>query len=184
MAVPLARTRQDGEVGVAIVGRPGLVGVPVVLGTMRSPHRCFVEVPGEALQIAADDLRRAMDESPSLRQQLMNHVQALPVQNAQTVLCSARHRLEQRLTRLLLLAHDRAEDDAIALTHEFLAMMVGARRAGITTALERLEQDGAIRRKRGVVEIVDRVLLEHRTCECYRVIAAEYRRLIDFYRLV
>jgi CRP-like cAMP-binding protein len=114
----------------------------------------------------------------------MNYVQALLVQNAQTVLCSARHRLEQRLTRLLLLAHDRVEDDAIALTHEFLAMMVGARRAGITTALERLEQDGAIRRRRGVVEIVDRVRLEHWTCECYRVIAAEYRRLIDFYRLV
>jgi CRP-like cAMP-binding protein len=143
-----------------------------------------VEVPGEALQVAADDLRRAMDEGPSLRQQLMNYVQALLVQNAQTVLCSARHRLEQRLTRLLLLAHDRVEDDAIALTHEFLAMMGGARRAGITTALERLEQDGAIRRRRGVVEIVDRVRLEHWTCECYRVIAAEYRRLIDFYRLV
>jgi len=79
-------------------------------------------------------------------------------------------------------AHDRVEDDAIP--HEFLAMMVGARRAGITTALKRLEQDGAKRRRRGVVEIVDRVLLEYRTCECHRVIAAEYRRLIDFYRLV
>ena len=81
MAVLFARTRRDGDVGVAIIGRQGLVGIPVVLGTRRSPHRCLMEVPGEALQMAAEDLRQTMDESPPLRQQLMIYVQALLVQN-------------------------------------------------------------------------------------------------------
>src|SRR5262245_25710607 len=73
MAILLARTKRDGQIGVATIGRAGLAGVPVVLGTMRSPHRCLVQVPGEALQIGSKDLRRAMDESPLLRQLLMNY---------------------------------------------------------------------------------------------------------------
>ena len=182
MAVLLARTRQNGHVGVAIVGRQGLVGVPVVLGVMQSPHRCLAEVKGEALDIGANVFRRAIDESPALRQQLMNYVHALLVQESQTVLCNARHQLMERLTRLLLLAHDRLDGDIIPLTHDLLSMMLGVRRAGITTALERLQRSGAVRKARGAVEIVDRTLIEQRTCDCYRVIATEYQRLVDFPR--
>jgi CRP-like cAMP-binding protein len=167
---------------VAIIGQLGLVGVPVVLGTMRSPQRCVMEVPGEALQINAEDLRRAMDESPLLRQQLMNYVQALLIQNSQTVLCNARHRLEERLARWLLLAQDRLDDDSIPLTHDLLSMMLGVRRAGITTALERLERSGAVRKGRGAVEIANRAHLEQWTCECYRIIAMEYQSRVDFGR--
>jgi CRP-like cAMP-binding protein len=179
LAVLFARTRRDGEVGVTIIGRQGLVGVPAVLGTRRSLHRCLMEVPGEALQIAAEDFRQAMDESPPLRQQVMIHAQELLVQYAQTVLCNARHQLEERLTRWLLLAHDRLEGNTIPLTQDLLSMMLGVRRAGITTALDRLERDGAVRKRRGAVEIADRTLIEQRTCECYRVIA-ESERSIDF----
>jgi CRP-like cAMP-binding protein len=179
MAVLSARTRRDGEVGVAIIGRLGLVGVPAVLGTMRSPQRCVMEIPGEALQIGSGDLRRAMDESPSLRQQLMNYVQALLIQNTQTALCNARHNLEERLARWLLLTQDRLDGDTIPLTHDLLAMMLGVRRAGITTALEQLERSGAVLRMRGAVEIADRAQLEQWTCECYRIIATEYQRLTD-----
>ena len=182
MAVLLARTRQNGHVGVAIIGRQGLVGIPVVLGVMQSPHRCVAEVKGEALDIGTNALRCAMDESPALRQQLMNYVHALLVQESQTVLCNARHQLMERLTRLLLLAHDRLDGDIIPLTHDLLSMMLGVRRAGITTALERLQRSGAVRKARGAVEIVDRTLIEQRTCDCYRVIATEYQRLVDFPR--
>jgi CRP-like cAMP-binding protein len=179
LAVLLARTRRDGEVGVAVVGRFGLVGVPAVLGTMRSPYRCVMEIPGEALQIGTQDLRRAMDESPLLRQQLMNYVQALMVQNAQTALCNARHNLEQRLARWLLLSRDRLDDDTVPLTHDILSMMLGVRRAGITTALEQLERRGAVRKGRGAVEVVNRAHLEQAGCECYRIIATEHQRLLD-----
>jgi len=138
-----------------------------------------MEVPGEALRIASEDFRQAMDESPPLRQQLMIHVQGLLVQNEQTVLCNVRHQLEERLARWLLLAHDRLEDNTIPLTQYLLSKMLGVRRAGIAAALERLERDGAVRKRPGAVEIVDRTLIEQRTCECYRIIA-EYRCPIDF----
>jgi CRP-like cAMP-binding protein len=180
LAVLMARTKRDGLVGVAIIGRAGLVGVPVVLGTMRSPHHCVMEVEGEALQIGAEAFRRAMDESSTLRRQLMNYVHALLVQQSQTVLCNARHALMERLTRLLLLAHDGLDDDTIPLTHDLLSMMLGVRRAGITTALDRLERSGAVRKTRGALEIVDRTRLEQTTCECYRIIAAEHQRVIEF----
>lgn len=180
MAVLMARTKRDGQVGVAIIGRAGLVGVPVVLGTMRSPHQCVMEVEGEALQIGAETFRRAMDGSSTLRQQLMNYVHALLVQQSQTVLCNARHPLMERLTRSLLLAHDRLDDDTIPLTHDLLSMMLGVRRAGITTALERLERIGAVRKARGALEIADRTRLEQTACECYRTIATEYQRLTNF----
>jgi CRP-like cAMP-binding protein len=180
MAVLMARTKRDAQVGVGIIGRAGLVGVPVVLGIMRSPHHCVMEVEGEALQIGAETFRLAMDGSSTLRQQLMNYVHALLVQQSQTVLCNARHQLMERLTRLLLLAHDRLDDDTIPLTHDLLSMMLGVRRAGITTALDRLERSGAVRKTRGALEIVDRARLEQTTCECYRIIAAEHQRVIEF----
>ena len=80
----------------------------------------------------------------------------------------------------MLLAHDRLDDDTISLTHDLLSMMLGVRRAGITTALDLLERSGAVRKTRGALEIVDRARLEQTTCECYRIIAAEHQRVIEF----
>lgn len=178
VAVLLAHTICDGLVEVGIIGRLGLVGVSVVLGTMRCPHRCRVQVQGHALAVDSQDLRRIMDECPPIRNQLMSYVQALLVQNCQTILCNSRHKLEERLARWLLLADDRLDGHSIPLTHALFSMMLGVRRAGITTALQRLERSGALKRGRGCVEIVDRTLLDQRACECYRMIAAEYRRLV------
>jgi CRP-like cAMP-binding protein len=149
----------------------------VVLGTMRSPNRCLMQVPGEALRISSQDLRRAIEMCPELRQKLMNYVQALLVQNSQSVLCNVRHELHERLSRWLLLACDRLDDNTIPLTHDLLSIALGVRRAGVTTALADLEATGALRRSRGVIEILDRDILEQETCECYRIIAVEYRRL-------
>jgi CRP-like cAMP-binding protein len=179
VAAMFANTKRDGQVEVGLVGRFGFIGVPVALGTMLSIHRCVMEVGGEALQIKSKDLRQSMDEQPVIRQQLMNYVQALLIQNSQTVLCNALHQLQERLARWLLLARDRLDGDVIPLTHELFSLMLGVRRAGITTALAKLELAGAVRRRRGAVEIVNRALLERKACECYRIIAAEYRRLAD-----
>jgi len=178
MAILLARTKRDGQIGVAIIGRGGLAGVPAMLGTMRSPHRCLVQVPGEALQIGSKDLRRAMDENPMLRQLLMNYIQALLVQSSQTTLCNARHSLEGRLARWLLLSRDRLDSDTVPLTHDLFSIMLGVRRAGVTTALERLALRGAVQKARGRVEIVDRALIERMSCECYQIIVKEHQRLI------
>jgi CRP-like cAMP-binding protein len=172
-----ARTQRDGPVEVAIVGRLGFVGVAAVLGTMRSPNRCLMEVSGRALRIASKDLRRIMEETPAVRQQLMNYVHALLVQNTQTALCNVRHELEERLCRWLLLASDRLDEKVIPLTHDQLSMILGVRRAGVTTTLSRLEEVGAVAKIRGAVDIADRATLEKRTCQCYRIISSEYKRI-------
>jgi CRP-like cAMP-binding protein len=179
MAIMFADSKRDGRVEVGMVGRFGLVGVPAVLGTRVSTHRCVVEVAGNALQVASRELRRSMDEHPVLRQVLMNYIQALLIQNTQTVLCNARHELAERLARWLLLAHDRLAENVIPLTHELFSMMLGVRRAGITDALAQLEQASAVRKRRGAVEIVNRAALERRACECYGIISAEYQRLLN-----
>src|SRR5215472_1711587 len=96
LASVFARTKRDVPVEVSVVGQFGFVGVAAVLGTMRSPFRCWMEVPGEALRITSKDLRRIMDAIPAVRQHLLNYVHALLIQNGQLALCNVRHELEER----------------------------------------------------------------------------------------
>ena len=127
---------------------------------MRSPNRCLMATPGEALRIGCKDLQRIMVETPGVRCHLLNYVHALLIQNTQTALCNVRHQLEERLCRWLLLAADRLDGNVIPLTHDQLSMILGVRRAGVTTALAKLYEDGAVIKTRGTVEIVDRAVLE------------------------
>jgi CRP-like cAMP-binding protein len=172
-----ARTRADGPVEVALVGPFGFVGVAAILGNARSPHRCLMQVEGEALRIGVADLLDAMHASPAIRQHLLAYVHALLVQNAQTALCNGRHDVEQRLCRWLLLAADRLDDTVIPITHDMLSMNLGVRRAGVTSLLGLLQRSGAIAIGRASCEIVDRAALERRACECFGIISAEYRQL-------
>jgi CRP-like cAMP-binding protein len=172
-----ARTRADGPVEVALVGPFGFVGAAAILGNSRSPHRCLMQVPGEALRVRVPDLMEAMDASPQIRHHLLAYVHALLVQNAQAALCNGRHDVEQRLCRWLLLAADRLDDTMIPITHDMLSMNLGVRRAGVTRLLGRLQRSGAIAIGRASCEIVERPALEHRACECYGIIAAEFRQL-------
>jgi CRP-like cAMP-binding protein len=172
-----ARTRADGLVEVAMVGPFGIVGVAAILGVPRSRHRCLMQVPGEALRIGVADLRAAMQASPAIRDHLLAYVHALLVQNSQAALCNGRHDVEQRLCRWLLLAADRLDDTVIPITHDMLSMNLGVRRAGVTSLLGLLQKSGAIAIGRATCEIVDRAALERRACECYGIVAAEYRHL-------
>jgi CRP-like cAMP-binding protein len=172
-----ARTRADGPVEVALIGPFGFAGVPAVLGNTRSPHRCLMQVPGEALRIAVSDLQDAMQDLPTIRNHLLAYIHALLVQNAQAALCNGRHDVEQRLCRWLLLAAERLDDTVIPITHDMLSMNLGVRRAGVTTLLGHLQKSGAIAMSRASCRIVDRAALERRACECHAIIAAEYRHL-------
>jgi CRP-like cAMP-binding protein len=174
VASMLVRTQRDGPVEIAMVGRLGFVGVAAVLGIQRAPNRCLMSVPGYALRIAVPDLRRIAHRYPDVQQQLFSYIHALLVQNAQTTLCSARHSLEERLSRWLLLAADRLDDRVIPVTHEMLSVILGVRRASITTTLAELEQSGGLVRQRGGIDVCDHAALERRTCECYQIIASEY----------
>ena len=174
----VASTSQGRRIEVGIVGREGLTGIPVLLGTDRIPHESFVQTPGAAVRIKADDLRRAVLASASLHQHLLRYAQALMIQMCQTALANSSHVIEERLARWLLMCHDRMDGDELSTTHEFLSLMLDVRRASVTEALQALEDRGLISTKRGQVIVLDRAKLEDVAGDSYGVPEAEYTRLI------
>jgi CRP-like cAMP-binding protein len=172
-----ARAGDVCAVEVGTLGKGDFSGLPLVLGTMRTPHRCVVQVAGEALRIGGNELRQALADIPALRQILLAYAQASAVQSSQLVVCNTRHAMYQRLARWLLFAQDQVGAQEIPLTHQFLARALGVRRAGVTTAMGRMEHAGLIRRGRGRLAILDRARLEAEACECYRAIRSEHGRI-------
>jgi CRP-like cAMP-binding protein len=166
------------EVEVGLIGREGMTGLPIVLGDHRSPHATYIQAAGNGQCIPAMDLRDATEASPSLRNSLLKYVQAFCVQTTHTAICNAQARMDIRLSRWLLMAHDRIGDDTLPLTHEFLSLMLAVRRAGVTTALNVLRKIGLISYRRGEITVLDRKGLERLAGESYGIPEAEYRRLI------
>lgn len=166
------------QVEVGIIGREGMTGQMVVFGNSQSPHETFIQVAGSGQRIPADDLRAAMDASDTLRSMFLHYAQAFVVQTAHTALANGRGKLEERLARWLLMAHDRLDGDELPLIHEFLALMLAVRRPGVTVALQALEKDGLIDRKRGYIQVTDREGLEEAANGLYGVPEKEYQRLI------
>ncbi len=166
------------QLEVGIVGREGMTGLPVVMGDDRSPHSTYVQVPGEGYRIAADDLREAMQKSPSLREVMLRFVQSFLIQATHTAISNGSAKLEERLARWLLMAHDRIDGDELPLIHDFLALMLGVRRPGVTIAIHSLEGQGLIDGERGVIRVLDRKGLEEVANASYGVPEAEYKRLM------
>jgi CRP-like cAMP-binding protein len=169
----------SGRIEAGIFGREGVSATCLLLGTDRSPHETFVQVDGStALRIDADQYLAAIRQSESLRTMLLRYVQTVLVQTAQSMATNATQRIEARLARWLLMCHDRIDGDKIALTHEFMGMMISAERSGVTITLHILEGAGMIRSTRGLVVIRDRAKLEDLAGDSYGVPEAEYRQLI------
>ncbi|TPK99757.1 Crp/Fnr family transcriptional regulator [Mesorhizobium sp. B2-4-12] len=147
--------RRQGEVG--IVGHDGMTGVTVVLGQDRSPNDTYIQVAGNGWCLPVESLRALLASSQSFRESLLRYANAFLVQATRTAVVNGHSKIEERLARWLLMVHDRCEGNKIYLTHEFLATMLGARRPGVTTALQMLEYRGLVHAKRGEITIVDRV---------------------------
>lgn len=130
----------DTKVEVGLIGCEGMSGTAVVLGGDQSPHSTYIQPAGEGQRMAANELRKAIDASHSLRTLLLKFVQVFTVQTAHTAIANARARITQRLARWILMAHDRIGGNDLPLTHEFLALMLGVRRAGVTEAVQSLKQ--------------------------------------------
>jgi CRP-like cAMP-binding protein len=160
----------------AMVGRFGYTGVAIVLGSKLSSQRSIVRLPGTALRVSAEELSAVMQTRPRIRAEMLHYVQSLFTQNTQSVLCAAKHDLEQRVARWLLLAHDRMQTDTLTVTHDLLAGVLGVRRAGVTHALRRLEAAGALEKARGAVRLTNRPALEARACQCYGIVRDAYAR--------
>jgi CRP-like cAMP-binding protein len=167
---------QAAEVGT--IGNEGFVGLPVLLGDDRGPTSVYIQVPGVGLRMKAETFGEELERSAPMRATMLRYAHALFNQVAQSAACAALHSLEQRCCRWMLMTRDRMQSDEFLLTQEFLAMMLGVRRAGVSVAAAGLQRDGLIRYKRGNVTMIDRPGMEHRSCECYRVSKLEFDRLL------
>jgi CRP-like cAMP-binding protein len=175
----LVNTMANGEAAeVGTIGNEGMVGLPLAWGDDRAPTSVYVQVPGAGLRMKASLFRRELARSASMRAVMLRYGHAFFNQVAQSAACNHFHNIQQRCCRWLLMTHDRMQSDEFLLTQEFLAMMLGVQRTGVTTAAGGLQRAGLIRYTRGNVTIIDRDGLERRSCECYRVSKLEFDRLL------
>jgi CRP-like cAMP-binding protein len=175
----LVNTMTNGQAAeVGTIGNEGMVGLPLVLGDDRAPTSVYVQVPGSGLRMKATLFNKELARSASMRAVMLHYAHAFFNQVAQSAACNQFHSLEQRCCRWLLMTHDRMPSDEFLLTQEFLAMMLGVQRTGVSAAAGVLQSAGLIRYKRGNVTIIDRRGLKHRSCECYGVSKREFDRLL------
>ncbi|MEB3356975.1 MAG: Crp/Fnr family transcriptional regulator [Synechococcales bacterium] len=174
----VARLETGGSVEIGVVGREGMVGLPVVWGGQYASSQAIVQIPGAGYRLPDTVLKNTFDRGGTLQRLLLLYTQALFAYVSQTAACNRQHRLEERLARWLLIVHDITDSDCLPLTQEFLAEMLGTGRSTVTTAAGILQQSGGIRYSRGKIVIADRSQLERTVCECYGRIKAEFARLL------
>ena len=177
--VSLVSTFEDGgSVEVGMVGNEGMFGVCIFLGSISTPLLAQVQMAGEGLRMRADVLRREFSKGGQLQDMLLRYTQAFITQISLTAACNRAHNIDERLAKWLLMCQDRAQSKELELTHEFISEMLGARRAGVTTAAGLLQEAGVISYKRGQIRILDREGLEAESCECYPKMKREFARLL------
>lgn len=159
-----------------LIGQEGMLGASLLLGINSAPIRATVHAPGVALRMTGTQLQQEIDASPVLRKILSRYLYMRLVELSLVGGCIRYHRIEQRLARALLLAHDRAQDDSFCLTHGYLADMLGVRRSSITIAAGELQERKLISYTRGSIRVLDRRGLEARSCECYQVLQERQAR--------
>jgi len=165
------------NIEVGLIGREGMTGLAVVMGTDRSPHQTFVQSPGQGRRILSNDLREAIHQSRTMHERFLLYAHAFLLQTGYTAMANGRSKIEERLARWILMAHDRTDGDALALTHEFLSIMLGVRRPGVTHAVNLLERIGLIHATRGIITVIDREGLEENSNGAYGTAEAEFNRL-------
>ncbi len=166
-------------VEVGTVGDEGIAGLSVLLEDGIAPHRTFVQVSGEAWRMPASVAADVSDNCPEFRRLVYRYTQASLIQVAQTASCNLMHTIEQRCARWLLITQDANGTDVFPLTQEFMAFMLGVRRAGVTVAAGELQKSALIRYSRGSVTVLDRPGLEEASCECYCLVRGQFDRLLQ-----
>ena len=155
---------------VGLVGREGMVGLPLALGVECSPVRALVQGAGPALRMSAPRFRKELAGDPPLQRELHRYAQALMTQISQTAACNRFHVVGARLARWLLMTRDRVRSEQFRMTHEFLSHMLGVRRVGVTEAASVLQRRHLIEYSRGNIRILDERGLEAACCSCYKTV--------------
>ena len=177
--VSVVAEKADGRsIEVGIYGRDGMGATCVLLGSDRTPHHHYMQIPGMGFKIKASTLLKNVGECPTLRDLVLRFIHVFMTQTAQSALVNGSSIVEERLARWILMCRDRLDADEFPITHDFLAMMLGVRRSSVTDAIHLLEGNLLIKATRGNIQILDRARLEHAAGASYGVPEAEYRRLI------
>jgi CRP-like cAMP-binding protein len=175
--ISMVSLMEDGRsIEVGTVGKEGIAGGFLILGRDVTFCQFFVQIAGYGHRIGAEALREMAARSSELKQIILRYEDLFLAQTLQAVACNGLHTVQQRCCRWLLMARDRAESDELLLTHEFLALMLGVRRASITEVLQPLQEAGLVRSVRGEITILDRPQLEAAACECYRIMTKRQNR--------
>lgn len=166
----------DGQlaVEVATIGHEGFVGLPVYLGAATSPQTAYCQVPGDTACLEVDQFRQALRRDGALHALISRYTQTTMVQISQNVVCNRSHPAEQRMARWLLTTQDRVGRDEFPLTHEFLAQMLGVHRPTVSETAQRIQTQGLIQYRRGIITITNRDGLEQKACACYAIVKAEF----------
>jgi CRP-like cAMP-binding protein len=174
----LVTLMEDGSsVESGCVGREGMAGVPILLDANTTPMQTLAQIPGQAVRIKAEIIKKAFDRSSALQKLLHRYIHTVIVVGSQSTACNRLHNIEARLSRWLLMSSDGVGSEELHLTHEFLATMLGVRRSGVSETANKLQARGLISYRRGHIQILDRKNLETVACECYGMVKAEYNRL-------
>ena len=176
LASILSITADGKSVEVGLSGREGFVGIPLTAGFHSSPTRVIMQVAGSGFRLSAKDLIVALRECPELAAGLQRFAQEVALQSSQVAACNRLHEVDERLARWLLMSQDRLDSDIVPLTQEFLAHMLGTRRASVTVAAGILQKAGLITHTRGAVKIESRSRLEDAACECYGIMTRQIKK--------
>lgn len=174
----IAQLSDGSSVEIGVTGYEGTAGIYTVLGVDKSPHEMIVQIPDGAVRMKTDVFRDEFERGGALHDHVLRYLQLLLLQTGQIAACNRLHSVGERLARWLLMCQDRCRCDELPLTQEFLAMMLGIRRAGVTEAAIVLQAEGYINYRRGHITVLDREGLENFTCECYRIVKDEFDRLV------
>jgi CRP-like cAMP-binding protein len=174
----LVAASKDEEIEVGHIGREGMAGVHTLLKVDQTPNRTFMQIAGDGIRVPTSLVHEVMSQHVEASDLLLRYVQFTVLQLAYSALANARYKMPERLSRWLLMCHDRVDSDNIPLTHDFLSLMLGVRRAGVTDELHVLEGLGAIRSTRGNVQVLNRQRLEELAGGSYGAPEREYERLI------
>ena len=177
--ISVVSTMENGaRIEVGTIGNEGVAGLGAILGVLSTPYRYTVQVAGRGRRLSAEALFAELRGDRQLARVLYRYSAAFVTQVMQGVACNGLHSVEQRCCRWLLSTQDRIGSPELAITHDFLAQMLGVRRASVSDVLRPLQERGLIRASRGKVTILDAPALAASSCECYRVIRGEYKRLL------
>jgi CRP-like cAMP-binding protein len=177
--VSVVSIMDDGRcIEVGTIGREGMAGVSILLSADRVPYQYYIQMAGDGYRIKAALLKSEAEQRPELQTLLFRYQAAFLTQTMQAAACNGLHNILQRCCRWILMSQDRVDSQTVPLTHEFLGLMLGVRRASVSEVLQPLQTRGWIRSQRGEISVLNRQGLETGSCECYGLIVKQYADLL------